>query len=291
MFGIKLNKIIKDISLLSKIRPNNKNAFKLKTKTEELHKIISDILFKAVKKGNYDIIKRIITSDSIRAELVYDENGLNIVQHSIINNNSELFKALFYNYYDDIRCYFLDVPQLFLLILNRKNYELIKIFLHEKKLYEKLAKGNISLLIYSLVQENKDSLIDIVLQNEYIDKEIDGKCIQSILIYLISNRQNSKFQKLCSNEKLFSKCDEEHIRNLIALSIMKKNVEALEIMVDNIKFLNIILNDKQILENVVLFTYINKNIKVLSIIFKHRAKDTSEIFKNKYKSQLFEDSL
>ncbi|MDD2840235.1 MAG: hypothetical protein PHY80_03880 [Rickettsiales bacterium] len=293
MYSIKLNKTIKDISSLNKIHQNNQNAFKLKTGIEELHKTVSDILFKAIKKENYNIIKQIITNSDIRAELVRDENGLNIIQYSVVNSNNELFKALYYNYYEDIRCYFSDIPQLFLLILNRKNYELMKLFLFEKKLYEKLTKENISLLVYSLVQENKDALLDIVLQNDYIDEEIDGKCIQSILIYLISNEQNGKFQKICLNEKLFSKCKEEHIRNLIALSIMNKNIKALEIMVDNLNFLNIILHDNQILENVVLFTYINKNIKVLSTIFRHRTETTSQIFQTKNSNgvPLFEDSL
>ena len=293
MLNIKLNKIIKDISSLSRIRQNNQNAFKLKTKTEELHKAISEILFKAIKKENYEIIKQIITNNDIKAELVRDENGLNIVQYSVVNSNNQLFRTLYFKYYKDINCYFSDASQLFLLTLNRKNYELIKLFLSEEKLYKKLTKENISILIYSLVQQNKDMLLNLVLENEYMDEEIDGRSIQSILIYLISNEQNSKFQKIFSNEKLFSKCNEDHIRNLVALSIMNKNIKALEIMIDNTKILNIILHNNQILENVVLFTYINKNIKILSTIFKHRAELNSQIFikTNENGIPIFEDSL
>lgn len=293
MLNIKLNKIIKDISSLSKIHLDNQNAFKIKARTETLHKAISDILFKAIKKENYEIIKQIITNDNIKAELVHDENGLNIVQYSLVNSNNELFKALYFNYYKDINCYFSDASQLFLLTLNRKNYELIKLFLSEEKLYKKLTKENISILIYSLVQENKDMLLNLVLENEYMDEEIDGRSIQSILIYLITNNQNDKFQKIFLNEKLFSKCNEDHIRNLVALSIMNKNVKALEIMIDNTKTLSVILHNNQILENVVLFTYVNKNIKILSTIFKYRAELTSHIFikTNENGIPIFEDSL
>ena len=292
MLNIKLNSIIKEIEKISHIKRVDGNSFEVKTKNEELHKKISKILFDAIEKSNYKVIDIILKNNYIQAELVFDKKGLNILQHAVFNENFELFKLLFYKYYKDIECYFRDVPQLFLVILNKKNYDFLSIFLKEPKLYSCLTKENISLLLYFLVRENQSGILKTIIEYDYIDQQIDGRCIQSILIYLISNAKINEFINICKNEKLFNKCEKQHLINLVALALMNKNLKILENMVENLSFLKVIIQNSKILENVILFSKINKDIKILGIIFKNRndAK-LAQLNKSIKKLSVFEDSL
>lgn len=292
MLNIKLNSIIKEIEKLSHIRRVDGNSFEVKTKNEDLHRKISKILFDAIEKSNYKIIDLILKNNYIQAELIFDKRGFNILQHAVFNENLELFKLLFYKYYKDIECYFRDVPQLFLVILNKKNYDFLSIFLKESKLYSYLTKENISLLLYFLIRENQTGILKTIIEYEYIDEQVDGRCIQSILIYLVSNAKTNEFINVCQNKKLFDKCEKQHLINLIALALMNKNLKILETMVENSLFLQVILQNSKILENVILFSKINKDIKILAIIFKHRNDIKIEQLNNQIKKlSVFEDSL
>lgn len=292
MLALKLSSIIRDVEKLSHIRKVDENSFEVKTKNEELHKKLSKILFDAIEKSNYKVIDLILKNNYIRAELVFDKKGFNILQHAVFNENFELFKLLFYKYYKDIECYFRDIPQLFLVVLNKKNYDFLSIFLKEPRLYSYLTKENISLLLYFLVRENQGGILKTIIEYDYIDQQIDGRCIQSILIYLVSNAKTDEFINICKNEKLFNKCEEQHLINLVALALMNKNLKILETMVENSSFLQVIMQNSKILENVVLFSKINKDIKILAIIFKHRNDIKVEQLNNKIKKlSVFEDSL
>lgn len=292
MLNIKLNSIIKEIEKLSRMRKVDGNSFEIKTKNESLHQKLSKILFDSVKKSNYKIFDIILKNNYIQAELVFDEKGFNILQHAVFNEDFELFKLLFYRYYKDIECYFRDVPQLFLVVLNKKNYDFLSIFLKESKLYSYLTKENISLLLYFLIRENQTGILKTIIEYNYIDEQVDGRCIQSILIYLVSNAKTDEFINVCQNKKLFDKCEQQHLINLVALALMNKNLKILETMVENSSFLQVIMQNSKILENVVLFSKINKDIKILAIIFKHRNDIKIEQLNNKIKKlSVFEDSL
>ena len=94
MLNIKLNSIIKEIEKLSRMRKVDGNSFEIKTKNESLHQKLSKILFDAIEKSNYKIIDLILRNNYIRAELVFDKKGFNILQHAVFNENFELFKLL-----------------------------------------------------------------------------------------------------------------------------------------------------------------------------------------------------
>lgn len=292
MFALKLSSIIRDVEKLSHIKKVGEISFEIKTKNEDLHRKISKILFDAIEKSNYKIIDLILKNNYIQAELIFDKRGFNILQYAVFNENLELFKLLFYKYYKDIECYFRDVPQLFLVILNKKNYDFLSIFLKESKLYSYLTKENISLLLYFLIRENQTGILKTIIEYDYIDEQVDGRCIQSILIYLVSNAKTNEFINVCQNKKLFDKCEKQHLINLIALALMNKNLKILETMVENSSFLQVIMQNSKILENVILFSKINKDIKILAIIFKHRNNVKLEQLNDKIKKlSVFEDSL
>lgn len=292
MFALKLSSIIRDVEKLSHIKKVGEISFEIKTKNEDLHRKISKILFDAIEKSNYKIIDLILKNNYIQAELIFDKRGFNILQYAVFNENLELFKLLFYKYYKDIECYFRDVPQLFLVILNKKNYDFLSIFLKESKLYSYLTKENISLLLYFLIRENQTGILKTIIEYDYIDEQVDGRCIQSILIYLVSNAKTNEFINVCQNKKLFDKCEKQHLINLVALALMNKNLKILETMVENSSFLQVIIQNSKILENVILFSKINKDIKILAIIFKHKNNVKLEQLNDKIKKlSVFEDSL
>ena len=272
MFSFKLNKIIHSIEKLHFVKKTPDEEYKIQLKKEILHEKLSEILFKAIKNEKYRTVDIIIRNDFLDKKLLVSSEGYNIVQHSIFNNNVKLFKVLFYKYYEDVKEYFFDIPQLFLNIVNKKNYNLMSIFLKDEKLYSFLTKENISLLLYSLIKDGKDNILETIIKYNYINENIDGRTIQSILVFLVSHGKIKEFVKIVSNEKLFIKCEDEHLINLVALALLNKNLNILEYMVENDKFLNIIFNNEVILKNILVFSQTNKNIKILSCILKNKEK-------------------
>ena len=276
----KVDKIIKQISLINRIQIDNKNSCKIKLRKRQLHSAISEILFNAVKKRNYFIIDKILKSNFIRSDMVYDERHLDIVQYSLIENDNELFKILLNRYYKYIKCYFENVPSFFILIMNRRNFELMEIFLTDERLYKKLEKENICVCFYLAIQENLTILIQIILNNKLLESKLDGKDIQSVLIYSISHNQYDKVKRILKYDLLISKFSDEYMQNIIALILLNKDIEALGIIMDNDRFVRFVMKNKHILDNITIFAYSNNDIKVLSIIL-HNKKKIESLFSNR----------
>lgn len=268
----KVDKIIKQISLINRMRVDNKNSCKIELSKRQLHSTISDILFKAVKKRDYLVIDKILKSNFVRSDMVYDERHLDIVQYSLIEDDNELFKILLNKYYKYIKCYFENISSFFILIMNRKNFELIEIFLINEKLYEKLEKENICVCFYLAIQENLDILIQIILDNKILESKLNAKDIQSVLIYSISHNQYDKIRRILKYDLLISKFSDENMQNIIALILLNKDVEVLDIIMDNKTFVDFTMKNKQILDNITIFAYSNNDIKVLSIILYNKKK-------------------
>ena len=268
----KIDKIIKQIEKLSKAVVDGDEAYKIELKTRKLHLEISEILFSEAQKHNYDTVAKIIRNNFVRADMVFNEKHLNIVQYSLFESDNELFKFLYYKNYKYINSYFNDIPSFFILLMNKRNFELLELFLSEEKLFSQLRKENICICFYLAIQENKDNLLELILSNKLLIEEIDGKDIQSIIIYAISHNQHEKLLKLFSFENLISKLEKEYIQNILALILLNKDIKSLDIVIDNDAFIKFIVSKKEILNNMAIFAYSNEDIKVLNAILKQKKK-------------------
>ena len=268
----KIDKIIKQIEKLSKTVVDGDEAYKIELKTRKLHLEISEILFSEAQKHNYDTVAKIIRNNFVRADMVFNEKHLNIVQYSLFESDNELFKFLYYKNYKYINSYFNDIPSFFILLMNKRNFELLELFLSEEKLFSQLRKENICICFYLAIQENKDNLLELILSNKLLIEEIDGKDIQSIIIYAISHNQHEKLFKLFSFENLISKLEKEYIQNILALILLNKDIKSLDIVIDNDAFIKFIVSKKEILNNMAIFAYSNEDIKVLNAILKQKKK-------------------
>ena len=289
----KVKVLVRKIRDINKIIQTPYNSDKIEIKTKEYYKTLSDILFKALKNRNYKVMELVIKSNFVAADMVFNSKGLNMVQYSILESDNELFKILYYKYYKYIASYFNSTPSYFIFLLNKKNYDLIKIFLTENVLYNKLEKANISVCFYSAIQNDVDFLIDLILGNPTLESQLDGKDIQSLLIYSISHEQCDKLKKVFFYDILVDKCSNEHLQNLVALSLINKNIEALSVMMDNEKILNFILSDRNVFTNISLFAYSSNNLKLMSLIVKNKDKlpPIEVVVENTSKKLFIEDSI
>ncbi len=293
----KVDKIIKRIYLIDNMQLTSKNSYKIEFERRQLHFKISEFLFEAVKKRNFAIIDKILKSNVVRSDMVYDERHLDIVQYSLMENDNKMFKILLNKYYRYIECYFENTASFFILVMNKRNFELMELFLTNEKLYKRLEKENICVCFYLAVQENLDTFIQIILGNEFLESKLDGKDIQSVLIYVISHNQYDKVKQILKYNSLISKISDEYIQNIIALILLNKDVKALDIIMDNEEFVRFIMKNKHILDNVVIFAYSNNSIKTLSVILQNKKKTESvacdkNLVENKSdKNAMIEDSI
>jgi len=265
-----LNKIVKINQMPLKPKQDDIRDEKIENKLRKLHLIVSNMLFEAIKKKDYKILDVIVKDDYVRADLILDENGMNIVQYAIAKNDNELFKVMFLKYYKFIKCYFDNAPSLFTFIINKKNFDLIEFFITNKILFSKLRKENISLCLYLLIKVGNDKLLNLLFTNKDVQEMLDGRDIQSILIYFISNNNIEKIKKICEYKVIIGKCNDTYLKNVIALAIMGNNIKMMEILINNCDVLRVILSDIDVLKNVVLFAYNNNDLGILSTISKNR---------------------
>jgi len=276
----KVDKIIKQIALNNRIPVNDKNSQKIENRRKELHKMISAILFKAARNNDYPVIKKIVESNFIRADLVYDERHLDIVRYSLVEDNDELFKVLFYKYYRYIQCYFNDSPTLLTITINNKNFDLMEIFLINESLYRNLDQKDIFLCFYLAVQENLENIIEIILKNETLESKITGEDLRKLFAYFISHKQYGKLKLLLNYDLLISKFTDKYLHSVVMLALFNKNIEALTIIMENSIFIKFIMRNKQLLDDIIKFAYSNNDAKILSIIL-HYKKKLDSMFSNK----------
>ncbi len=293
-----VDKIAKKIEALSKKKVDEKDSYKIEMENRRLHMMISKILFASAKEHNYNVISRIVRNNYIRADMVFDERHLDIVQYSLLESDNELFKFLYYKQYKYISSYFNNIPSFFVLLMNKKNFELIELFLTEERFFSEIRKESICICFYLAVQEAKRKIIDIILSNKTLEVEIEGKDIQSIIIYSISHKQYDRLAEVFSHEILTNKLSDEYVQNILALILLNKDIDSLDIVIDSEVFLRFILSRKQILNNIAVFAYSNEDIQVLNTILKNKKRieeessKNEEEFKEKFKKNvMIEDSL
>lgn len=295
-----VDKLTKQIEKLSKVKVDGDDAFKIELKNRKLHLTVSEILFSEAKKHHYNVVGRIIRNNYVRADMVFNEKHLDIVQYSLFESDNELFKFLYFKNYKYISSYFNNIPSFFILLMNKRNFELLELFLSEEKLYSELRRENICICFYLAIQENKDSLIRLILSNSILENELDGKDVQSIIIYSISHKQYDKLEKIFLYETLIEKLSHEYIQNILALILLNKDINSLDIVIDSEVFLKFIVSHKLVLNNIAIFAYSHEDIKALNSILRQKKKveeslkdgDDNEQPKEKFKKNaMIEDSL
>lgn len=299
MFFIKnksqqVESLIKKICKLNKVCITPKNRAEITSKTQKLHSTISKFLFEAVNTDDYKIMEIIIKNNFIKAELVFDSNGHNIVQHSLAKNNTKLFKNLYSKYYDFISSYFKDVPAMFLFTINSKNVELIEFFLKEEFFLKNLDRNNLNICLYFALQNDLKNIVKCITCNECLEQKITGSDIQSILIYSISHKLYKDIKEIFSCKELISKINNAQLENLLALIIIFKDINALNAIIDNEMVIKHIVSRKEILETITTFAFSHKHMRILSIILKNKNPNVEEKIPNKKdddKSKIVEDSL
>lgn len=244
-----LDSICKQILFLDKEQPSKKrDAFDIKTEKEELYRILSEKLFDAVEKNDFNSLIKVLSSNYILKSNLVNERGYNIIEYSLFNGDNDLFKKLLLGYYSSVAVYFTNVPLLFSIVLNRKNIDMIEFFLTNKVLSNSLNKENITNCFFNVVREGRSDLSDIIVK-QFINM-LDTRNIEASMIYFVSNNQNDKLREIFKYTQLIEKFPDSNIQKMLTFSIINRNVDALEIMVSDDYFIRSISNSGNIAENI-----------------------------------------
>ena len=258
-----INSVSKKLFDLNNEDPSKKRSqFDIRVDIEELHKKLSNILFNAVNTNDLKTINNILTARFVERQKLVNEKGYNIIDYSLFNDKNELFKYLYNNLYDELRSCFINIPALFTIILNRKNFELIEFFLKDENLSEFLKKENITNCLFLAIQGWKKDLCDLIIGN-YLGF-LDSRNIEASMIYSISNAQIEELNLVFSYPTLISRFSNEGIEKMFALSVMNQNIKALEIMTSNERFMNSIEDaDVNMLKSILQMAYNNGSVLII----------------------------
>lgn len=259
------------LKLVKKTSCKTSKTLKDKEKFRILHLKISKYLFEAVNKNDYAIIKTILYDNYVMADMVFDDNCLNIVEHSIINNNDILFDFLSTKAYPHIKCYFDSIPKLFTLAANKKSLGIVKTILKDNRFANKLERMNIPPCLYLAVRNNDIRIFQLIVENDYLLSLIDGRDVRSYLIYMISHKQYNEMKVFLSNPQLINKCDEANIINLFTVSLINRDDKAIEKLLENKYFASVIEHsDEDLLMNLMLLANNNGNLGLMLLLNKNK---------------------
>lgn len=264
-----INFILKRLAKLSKKDKKNKDEFDNKIEIEKLYKNLSKILFKSVRNKNYRTIEKIFSNNFLIYSNLVDENGYNIIEYALFNDDNNLFKDLYNIYYDSIYPYLKNIPELFLIAMHRKNWDIIAFFLQNKNLSDYLKKENIADCLFNAIQSNQQNLISFLIDN--FNDILDERNIEASMIYSISNNQKKELEMLFSYDTIASKFSPHSIEKLLVLSVINKNIDALEIIISNKYVSNLIETlDLELIKAILSIAYKNKNISIINMFTKNK---------------------
>lgn len=280
-----IDSIFNKISVLSNEEPTKKrNEFDIRVEVEQLYKKLSKILFIAVEVKDLKTISDVITNHFIDKKSLVNEKGYNIIEYSLFNDDNELFKYLYTNFYEHLRPYFVSIPVLFTIILNRKNIEMIEFFLKHDDLANSLKRENVTNCLFVVLQNDRKDLSDLIVGN--FDDLLDSRNIEASMIYSISHNQDKELKTLFSYSGLIEKFSSDNVEKMLAFSLLNQNIEALEIMVNNQHFIKAIEKaDVNMIKSILQIAYDKGNVPIMHTfmnnnILKDNVKDVLKI-KNK----------
>ena len=250
----RLLKQIGELRLRTCSDPNEKEY-----KLLQLHRKLSKLFFDAVRNDDRNTIKSILSSPSISQKYLIDDNGYDAVEYSLFSSNNELFFFL-YNLNDFTGYYFKNIPNLFVIALKRKNFELIKFFLTNFK--KSLRKENVVECLFYAVQNKQKDIIKIILNNFL--NFLDSRNIQPTILYSISYDKVDDLKLILSYQELLDKFQDQDIEKMFLLSILNHNEKSMEMMLSNKYFIKALSRlDKYLIKNIEKFADSKNNVSIM----------------------------
>lgn len=243
--------------------PSKKRSrFDINADIQNLHKKLAEMLFDAVAMDDLNTINDILRARFVNRNELVDGKGYNIVDYCLFNDRNELFRYLYDNLYEELKSCFGNIPVLFTIILNRKNFDLIEYFLKETNLSDSLKVENVTNCLFVALQNNKKPIIDLIVNN--FGDMLDSRNIEATMIYSISYAQTDELKMIFSYPSLISKFSSAGVEKMLALSVMNRNANALEVMTSNDHFMQSIENsDRDILRGILQIAYDNGNVAIV----------------------------
>ena len=228
----KIRKIYKKIIKLDKENPSKKRSLAtINSDIDEAYYKLSDMFFEALRKKQYKTIKKILKLEKIELDKIKDNNGYNVVVHSLYKGNSDIFIELYTKCFSATKSYFLNGAELYSIILNKNNTRLMEFFIKTKNLRNSLTKQLLTPTLLLLLKNNKLDLIDILLK-DYIN-EFNSRDIKAYLIYFISYSSHNVLKDLLSYKNLIYKLNPQDIAELFTLAYTNNNYQAFELLTLN----------------------------------------------------------
>lgn len=258
-----------------------RSKFDIEADIQNLYKKLADILFKAIDNKDLKTINKVLKARFIDRNKLVNNDGYNIIDYSLFTDDNELFKYLYNNLHEELRSCFKDIPVLFTVILNRKNFELIEFFLIHDDLANSLKKENITNCLFFTLQNNRKDLSDLIVNN--FDDFLDIRNIEASMIYSISHNQEKELKVLFSYPNLIEKFSSDNVEKMLAFSVLNQNIEALEIMVDNQHFIRAIEKaDPNMMRSILQIAYDKGSVSIMNTfmnnnVLKNNVKDVLRI--------------
>lgn len=234
-----------------------------------IYEELSKIMFEALENNDIDTAVKILSGKYISAKSLVDENGYNILIHFLFNKKDDMFK-LFYNNYYDLICSCIDrIPDMFTIVLKKRNYDMIEFLLKDAGWDESLNKSNVNELFFMCIQDEKDELTNYLIR--HYEHKIDARNFEANLLYCISHSQTDNLKKLLSYEPLVEKIGRQNIENIVALCLLRKEDKPLELFMDNTHFTRVIENSApSTKKNILMIAYDKDNQNLGRAMYNNR---------------------
>ncbi len=258
-----------------------RSKFDIEADIQNLYKKLADILFKAIDNKDLKTINKVLKTRFIDRNKLVNNDGYNIIDYSLFTDDNELFKYLYNNLYEELRSCFKDIPVLFTVILNRKNFELIEFFLIHDDLASSLKRENVTNCLFLALQSDRKDLSDLIVNN--FNDLLDSRNIEASMIYSISHNQEKELKVLFSYPNLIEKFSSDNVEKMLAFSVLNQNIEALEIMVDNQHFIGAIEKaDPNMMRSILQIAYDKGSVSIMNTfmnnnVLKNNVKDVLRI--------------
>ncbi len=258
-----------------------RSKFDIEADIQNLYKKLADILFKAIDNKDLKTINKVLKARFIDRNKLVSNDGYNIIDYSLFTDDNELFKYLYNNLHEELRSCFKDIPVLFTVILNRKNFELIEFFLIHDDLASSLKRENVTNCLFLALQSDRKDLSDLIVNN--FNDLLDSRNIEASMIYSIFHNQEKELKVLFSYPNLIEKFSSDNVEKMLAFSVLNQNIEALEIMVDNQHFIRAIEKaDPNMMRSILQIAYDKGSVSIMNTfmnnnVLKNNVKDVLRI--------------
>lgn len=253
-----MEKILKEIEAVRK--KTYQNLEEKESKQLRLYKQLSVFLFNAVKENDNKTIIKILSLGAVSAKNLTDEDGYNIIEHSLVHFNNKLFYFLYEDLYDYVNCCFTQIPELFTITFKRENFELVRFFLNNFGKY--LNKINIVECLFKAIEKKQEEIVKIILDD--FSEFIDSRNIQAAILYFISYDKVDALKLLFSYQNLTNKILDRDIEKIFLLSILNKNDKIIELLLSQKYFSNSLMRlNKNIIKSISNLACETKNVIIL----------------------------